>query len=514
MRVQSPARNKFAIGDRSAPGRQRSTPGSGENVAVTSLITVAFQQLRFARRRQHVRQFAAAQLDDFLPRARHQIVGSADHQLQILPVFAAASRPRGCSFRWTRRRAIRFIRSTSSVLLNIHCVVWSSSVRNGSVITVRSNQKCTPVIGDVLQVPQALERRVPVRAISAAVRVEQHVVRHRRDARIGRNLRAILEHQRREAVSSHAKFANSAAQPHFPAALRNRLAAALVQIGERHRGIPTRYPGVRQKRLPENFDSIARVRARQFFIERAHQHHAPESLDRSGRLLHPMQPIEHRDAIAARRMSRLRARSPACAFAMRTLVRQRQRAETARTTAPCAAAAAAAMPRLSNACPVAIDEIQPVVKPDLVARSHAPVKIREVRAAARASRAGNCPLRCRRAACRKWRARPGGDASRAGARESRLQPARRRRTAPPGRRRSPARFARASLLPPTAVTPRGLLQEILNFFRARQRNARREHVEVALFDPRQQSCCTCARAPRSVARLSHRLDRTSGAPSS
>src|SRR5271154_4654617 len=39
--VQSPARNIFGIGDFCC-GRQRSTPGSGENVAAVSLMTVAF----------------------------------------------------------------------------------------------------------------------------------------------------------------------------------------------------------------------------------------------------------------------------------------------------------------------------------------------------------------------------------------------------------------------------------------------------------------------------------------
>ncbi len=39
--VQSPERNKFSI-DVFCGGRQRSTPGSGENVAFTSLMTVAF----------------------------------------------------------------------------------------------------------------------------------------------------------------------------------------------------------------------------------------------------------------------------------------------------------------------------------------------------------------------------------------------------------------------------------------------------------------------------------------
>ena len=36
-----------------------------------------------------------------------------------------------------------------SDLLKTHCVVWSRSVRNGSFITVRSNHRWTPVIGDV-----------------------------------------------------------------------------------------------------------------------------------------------------------------------------------------------------------------------------------------------------------------------------------------------------------------------------------------------------------------------------
>ena len=140
-------------------GRQRSTPGSGENVAFTSLITVAFST--FASR---VAGSTSAisrrqKLDNFQPRARHQIVRSADHELQILSVRIAAApfdthfspgssfldaaldAPSSHSFRLPPKAAC---------LLKIHCVVWSSSVRNGSVITVRSNQKCTLVIGEVL----------------------------------------------------------------------------------------------------------------------------------------------------------------------------------------------------------------------------------------------------------------------------------------------------------------------------------------------------------------------------
>ena len=64
-------------------------------MAWISLITVAFSQLRLARRRKNVAKFAQAKIDDFLARARHQIVGSADHELQILALrtsFAASTR--------------------------------------------------------------------------------------------------------------------------------------------------------------------------------------------------------------------------------------------------------------------------------------------------------------------------------------------------------------------------------------------------------------------------------------
>ncbi len=65
-------------------GRQRSTPGSGENVAVASLMTVAFTRLASRAAGKRLTDFFQAQVDDFLPRLLQQIIGCADDQLEVL----------------------------------------------------------------------------------------------------------------------------------------------------------------------------------------------------------------------------------------------------------------------------------------------------------------------------------------------------------------------------------------------------------------------------------------------
>ncbi len=77
----------------SCAGRQRSTPGSGENVALTSLITVAFRSFASRVAGRTLGQFAPAEIDDFLTRLRHQIIRSADHKLQILAVGQIPGNP-------------------------------------------------------------------------------------------------------------------------------------------------------------------------------------------------------------------------------------------------------------------------------------------------------------------------------------------------------------------------------------------------------------------------------------
>ena len=61
---------------------------------------------------QHFANFAEAEVDNLLPRARHEIVGRADDQLQILASagFQAAGFRSQCS-------------KYKSDLLKIHCVV-------------------------------------------------------------------------------------------------------------------------------------------------------------------------------------------------------------------------------------------------------------------------------------------------------------------------------------------------------------------------------------------------------
>src|SRR5580693_3137299 len=55
-------------------------------------------------------------------------------------------------------------------------------------------------------------------------------------------------------------------------------------------------------------------------------------------------------------------------------------------------------------------------------------------------------------------------------------------------------------LPPTGLLYReACCEEILNFFGARERNARSEHVKVALFHPRQQCAVRSDQSPQGCA---------------
>src|ERR1700683_2142904 len=136
VRVQSPARKRFST-DIFCAGRQRSTPGSGENVALISLITVAFRNCASrvvgktsASSRRHIsiiscRDFGTRSYDALITSWRYWPSASASEESPFCPVGRA------------------FVPAVSgvlysNVLLNTHWVVWSSSVRNGSVITVRS----------------------------------------------------------------------------------------------------------------------------------------------------------------------------------------------------------------------------------------------------------------------------------------------------------------------------------------------------------------------------------------
>jgi len=93
-----------------------------------------------------------------------------------------------------------------------------------------------------------------------------------------------------------------------------------------------------------------------------------------------VQPVQHRSAIRARRVSSC-ARDGQHRFRNRTLVRQRQRVEQQKRRRH--VQRRRQRRSLNFRTPsFAIDEIKPVVKPDLFACPHAPVKIGQVRAAA------------------------------------------------------------------------------------------------------------------------------------
>src|SRR6266849_6566322 len=130
---QSPARNNPRT-DVSCFGRQRSTPGSGENVAAASLITVAFtncaSRAAGSACRTSLRQRSMISWRDFGNKSYDALITNCRY-CPAVAVFAGS-----------------FESPYNSVLLKIHCVVVSSRVTNGSFITWRSNQKCTPVMGE------------------------------------------------------------------------------------------------------------------------------------------------------------------------------------------------------------------------------------------------------------------------------------------------------------------------------------------------------------------------------
>ena len=103
-RVQSPARNKFGTLAFAAGGRSASVPGAAENVARSSLITCAFSSRASRTREKFGPVRRSASVDDLL--ARHLVRARATRS----PPAADSGPP---------------------ILLNIHCMVRSSSVACG-----------------------------------------------------------------------------------------------------------------------------------------------------------------------------------------------------------------------------------------------------------------------------------------------------------------------------------------------------------------------------------------------
>ena len=242
-----------------------------------------------------------------------------------------------------------------------------------------------------------------------------------------------------------ANLAHACSQPDFPAFAFHRRAAAFVQVRERHRrnahSIAT--PAA-EKRLPENFDPVACVGPGKLFIERAHQHHAPETLDRAARLLHALQPIEHRNAFDIRR----RAACPSnrehrsCDS---VLVRKRQRAKKQKRWRHVQRWRKQGRRLHRRTMPLRIRKKQLVVEANFPRRTHAAVKIREVRAAAERHVLAVVHFAAVGQRVGSSASAQMGTLLQQPDFEIPLQPARRRRKGPPDRRRSPERFARASL---------------------------------------------------------------------
>ena len=196
-------------------------------------------------------------------------------------------------------------------------------------------------------IPRAM---LPAPLSSFGSKSEQNAVRHGHDARIRRHFRPVFQHGLCKAAALQPNFANAASQPHFPAPLQSpSFAAPSYSSASGTRGNAHAVSlAAAEKRLPENFDSVARIRPRKLFVQRAHQHHAPEALDGSR---------ASASSAAANRASR-RRRLPADARPLWqsraapgrcTACPQPSARRKTGTTAPCAAAAEATNSPSSNA---------------------------------------------------------------------------------------------------------------------------------------------------------------------
>src|SRR3984885_1754329 len=107
--------------------------------------------------------------------------------------------------------------------------------------------------------------------------VEHRGLRHSHDERVGGFLRAIIEYDRVRVSLFDAQLAYRRASAHFPAALFDCGAAAVVKFGKRDCwNSETKAFAIREKCFPEHVNSVVRVGARQLFVKRADQHDAPK----------------------------------------------------------------------------------------------------------------------------------------------------------------------------------------------------------------------------------------------
>ena len=171
-------------------------------------------------------------------------------------------------------------------------------------MTSRSNQKCTPVMGETCR-RRTFANTGSWSTTCAGSQLQRRLMRDRQHVDIGRFFAA--GHPSRWPARGRRTRAGRAQAP--AAALRRHGARWPRRSRRRARrveccGIPRQIAGaIREKCLPENVQAIARVQARKLFVERADQHHTPEARDRA--------PDSVRAGAASRACSRRFRRRPA-----------------------------------------------------------------------------------------------------------------------------------------------------------------------------------------------------------
>ena len=153
------------------------------------------------------------------------------------------------------------------------------------------------------------------------------------------------------------------------------------------------------------------------------------------------------------------------------------------------------------ALPIGRGKDQPVKKSNLIGGADAAIEIVEIRAAAQRDVLAIVDVLAAGQHVGRGAAAQEGAAVRANARGSRLQPARRPRKVPPGRRRSRSRSSRTSASRPPAQSR---AQQNPGFFGSAQAHACGENIILALFDAAQQAAVNSRQRPeRGAAILMH-----------
>jgi hypothetical protein len=272
-------------------------------VAATSLITVAFTNCASRAGRQDVVQLAQAQVDDFLARTGDQIVRGANHHLQILARFLRGSRRCAAARRRSPPVSVDRVRpgQNGAIEYPLDGVVQERDERFPHYFTIEPKMNSSD--RRIVKMAKCLEHRLAL-ANRRGQHSQQRILRHSDEKGIIAPFRFVVKDYGGASLAGYLDALDHRPQPHFPAPPFDRRPAFGVQRAERHGGNPhAEALAVGQERFPENVDAVLRVRSRQLFVQRAHQHHSPKTLDGCRRLLHAMQPVQHRCPGGARRLT-------------------------------------------------------------------------------------------------------------------------------------------------------------------------------------------------------------------